>query len=125
MAGLLGRPEVREKSRLLFFLNDCSCRRAKDLADFAADPKNDEESRKTAVYVMGCCPDRMDFLPLFKALMRGDSYWLAHTALQAVAKTPCMELLETYEWMWDKYKGDKVMRSNLVIAFKNLGINRE
>lgn len=125
MAGLLGRPEVREKSRLLFFLNDCSCRRAKDLADFAADPKNDEESRKTAVYVMGCCPDRMDFLPLFKALMRGDSYWLAHTALQAVAKTPCMELLETYEWMWDKYKRDKVMRSNLMIAFKNLGINRE
>ena len=116
---------MREKSRLLFFLNDCSCRRAKDLTDFAADPKNDEESRKTAVYVMGCCPDRMDFLPLFKALMRGDSYWLAHTALQAVAKTPCMELLETYEWMWDKYKGDRVMRSNLVIAFKNLGINRE
>ena len=36
-----------------------------------------------------------------------------------------MELLETYEWMWETYKEDKVMRSNLVIAFKNLGMNRE
>ena len=94
------------------------------MADFAADPKNDEESRKTAVYVMGCCPDRMDFLPLFKALMRGTpTGW--PTPPSSRGKVACMELLETYEWMWDKYKGDKVMRSNLVIAFKNLGINRE
>ena len=54
--------------------------------------------------------------------MRGDSYWLAHTALQAMAGTPCAELVETYSWMWEKYKTDKIMVSNLETAFKTCGI---
>lgn len=125
MVRLLYEPEVKEKSRVLFFLHDCSCRAARDIAAFAADPENGEESRKSAVYVMGACPDKTDFLPLFIGLMRGPSYWLAHTALQAMLRTPCQELLETYEWMWEKYKDDKVMRNNLLAAFKTYGIKKQ
>lgn len=57
--------------------------------------------------------------------MRGPSYWLAHTALQAVAKTPCKELLKTYEWMWEAYRDDKMIRSNLRIAFEAQGIKKQ
>ncbi len=32
-------------------------------------------------------------------------------------------LLEAYKWMWEKYKNDSTMRSNLEIAFKNNGID--
>ena len=123
MLALLFRPEIRDKSRLLFFLGDCGCRRAADLALFVMDEGNSLEDRKTAVYEMGTCADKMDYTGLFIELMRGESYWMAHTALQAVAKTPAPELSDTYKWMWTKYETDSVMRSNLEIAFKTNGIH--
>ena len=46
----------------------------------------------------------------------------AHTALQAMAGTPCAELVETYHWMWEKYKTDSVMIPNLKTALKTCGI---
>ncbi len=125
MLRLLYEPGVRDKSRVLFFLSDCGSCAARDIAAFAAEPENGEESRKIAVYVMGRCADKTDFLPLFIELMQGPSYWLAHTALQAVAKTPCKELLKTYEWMWEAYRDDKMIRSNLRAAFEAQGIKKQ
>ena len=122
MIRLLYCTGIQDKTRLLYFLGDCGCKRAADIAGFAMDEANSCVDRKTAVYIMGKCPDKTDYIPLFRQLMRGDSYWLAHTALQAMAGTPCAELVETYSWMWEKYKTDKIMVSNLETAFKTCGI---
>lgn len=124
MLELLYREGIEEKNRILYFLHDCGCRKAKDIIAFAMDPGNSEDVRKTAVYVVGTCGDKMDYISQLIKLMRGDSYWLAHTALQAAARTESRELLDTYEWMWEKYQSDQVMCSNLKIAFQTNGVKR-
>lgn len=124
MTAFLNRPDILNKENVLFFLHDCGCRRARDIVAFAMDGGNSGELRRTAVWVMGTCPDKMDFLPQLTALMRGESYQLAHAALQAVSRTPCEALLDTYRWMWEKYKRDDMMRANLIIAFRENGIEK-
>lgn len=125
MVRLLYRPDIKDKARILFFLGDCSSRRAADLERFAGNAENPGEDRRTAVYVMGKCPDKLDFADFFAKLMRGEDYWLAHAALQAMARTPCARLTDTYEWMWEHYDGDSMMRSNLQIAFKTNGMEKK
>lgn len=118
MLQLLYEGKITGKNRLLYFLRDCQCRRARDIIAFAMDPGNEEETRKTAVYVIGTCDDKMDFVKELSELMRGESYWLAHTALQAVFRTKCSKLDDTYLRMREKYKTDKMMSANLKIAFQ-------
>ena len=125
MLGLLYRPDIKDKARILFFLGDCSNRKAADLKGFAENMENSSEDRRTAVYVMGKCPDKLDFAEFFAKLMQGEDYWLAHAALQAMSRTPCAELTDTYEWMWKRYEGDRMMRSNLQIAFEANGIKKK
>ena len=125
MLGLLYRPDIKDKARILFFLGDCSNRKAADLKGFAENMDNSSEDRRTAVYVMGKCPDKLDFAEFFAKLMQGEDYWLAHAALQAMSRTPCAELTDTYEWMWKRYEGDRMMRSNLQIAFEANGIKKK
>ena len=112
------------KQRVLYFLQECSSLSALDLQDFAMSDSQPEEERKTAIYVMGKAADKLRCLESFIGWMRGDSYWLAHTALQAMARTASEHLLETYEWMWSKYNHDERMKSNLRIAFKANGIEK-
>ena len=56
----------------------------------------------------------------------------AHTALQAMAGTPCAELVETYHWMWEKYKtcllytshhgnGNQIRGGDASVNFRNQG----
>lgn len=125
MLGLLYRPDIKDKARILFFLGDCSNRKAADLKGFAENMENSSEDRRTAVYVMGKCPDKLDFAEFFAKLMQGEDYWLAHAALQAMSRTPCAELIDTYEWMWKRYEEDRMMRSNLQIAFEANGIEKK
>ena len=125
MLGLLYRPDIKDKARILFFLGDCSNRKAADLKGFAENMENSSEDRSTAVYVMGKCPDKLDFAEFFAKRMQGEDYWLAHAALQAMSRTPCAELTDTYEWMWKRYEGDRMMRSNLQIAFEANGIEKK
>lgn len=113
------------KEKLLFFLGDCSCLRAEDLVGFVTDPACNAEERKTAIYTMGKAKDKMNCLEHFIRFMKGDSYRDAHTALQAVSKTACPQLIETYEWMWNRYKDDNVMHSNLVAAFRTNRITKD
>lgn len=116
MLELLYDNELVDKEKILFFLNDCSCKQASDLASYAMDERyRDEESRKTAVYVMGNCEDAENYIEEFIILMQGESYWLAHTALQAVIrrKLDSPELRETFRWMKIKYEHDSVMQNNL------------
>lgn len=121
MLSLLYRPDIREKERVCYFLHDCRCKKAGDFVSFVLDENNAENERKAAIYVMGLCRDKRDYLSVFIDLMKGESYWLAHTALQAVSRMECRELLPVYEWMWEKYGMDSVMRSNLKIAFQANG----
>ena len=113
------------KQKLLYFLSNCICLSAGDILGFAADLNRNEEERRTAVYVMGKAKDKMRYLECFIHFMKGDSYWHAHAALQAVSKTECPELMEPYRWMWDRYKEDRVMRSNLIVAFRTNGVMKE
>lgn len=113
------------KQKILYFLQDCKSLRAKELVDFATDESNVEDERKTAIFVMGRAGDKMDCLEHFIHFMKSDSYWIAHTALQAMAGTKSDKLLETYEWMWNRYKEDKTMAANLEIAFQTNGIKKQ
>lgn len=65
----------------------------------------------------------MNYVRELSELMRGESYWLAHTALQAVFRSKCRKLDDTYLWMWEKYKTDRMMSANLKIAFQTNGIS--
>ncbi len=114
---------VRDK--LLFFLSDCGSLRAKDLVDFISSPGTAEEERKTAIYVMGKAVDKDNYLDYFISYMKDDSLWISHAALQAVARVVNPKLVETYEWMWEKYQHNSMMRSNLIIAFGKNGIKKE
>ena len=116
MLELLYNNESVDKEKILFFLNDCPCKQASDLAAYAMDEESrDEKSRKTTVYIMGNCEDAETYIEQFIILMRGDSYWLAHTALQAVIRRnlDSPELRETFHWMKIKYENDSVMQNNL------------
>ncbi len=115
MLTLLYGKNNTNKQKILYFLCDCSCKKAADIVAFATDEQNAEEFRKTAVYVMGTCDDVLDFMDSFILWMKGSSYWLAHTALQAMLNTRSAsdQLLKAYRWMWDRYKNDSTMRANL------------
>lgn len=65
----------------------------------------------------------MNYVRELSELMRGESYWLAHTALQAVFRTKCSKLNDTYLRMREKYKTDKMMIANLKVAFQTNGIS--
>ena len=115
MVELLYEDNHCNKNTILFYIDDCDCKKAEAIVDFAMDEAMDEEVRKIAIYIMGHCKDAERYLDCFIGYMRGESYWLAHTALQAMIrsgiKTPA--LMETYLWMKEKYKHDSTMRSNL------------
>lgn len=112
------------RDSLLFFLSDCQSLRAKDLVAFASRSDVPDDERRTAIYVMGKAKDKRSCLDHFISFMREDSLWVAHSALQAVAGVASPELVPTYEWMWDKYRHDEMMRSNLIIAFEANGIKK-
>ena len=50
--------------------------------------ENSSEDRRTAVYVMGKCPDKLDFAEFCKT-DAGEDYWLVHAALRNVPDSPC------------------------------------
>lgn len=61
MPRLLFQENNVDKQSLLYFLKECSCSCAGDVVPYAMNADNPEEVRKTAVYVMGKCPDAEEF----------------------------------------------------------------
>jgi len=114
-----------EYSKIIFFLNDCHCKRAKDVVSFASDKNNSEDFRKLVIWLMGKCEDAKDYLDDFICWMKEDALWIAHAALQAVANIPSKKLIPIYEWMWEKYQDDPMMTNNLRIAFQKNGIQKK
>lgn len=123
MVKLLYNRDLKEKQTIMFFLTDCKSLSGEDLISFAMDETVEEEYKKTAIWAISKAGDKMDYLDQFILWMRCDSYWIAHTALQGMAREKNQKLLETYKWMWNKYHNDSTMRSNLKVAFRNNGID--
>ncbi len=114
--------DEEQAEKIIFFLKNCSCFLGRDLIPFATNTKNHEDNRHTAIWAIGTSSDKMDYLDEFISWMKGDSYWIAHAALQAMSKEHHPKLLDTYRWMWNKYQNDSTMRSNLERAFSIHGI---
>ncbi|MBL1226131.1 SMI1/KNR4 family protein [Enterococcus sp. BWR-S5] len=125
MAKLLWDETLQEKSRVIFFMKECSVFTGKDLLAFAMDKTLAENDRKTAVWAISNAKDCMTYLNEFILWMDEESYWVAHAALQGMAREQHPKLVDAYYRMWEKYSTDQTMRSNLVIAFENNGIQIE
>lgn len=123
MVKLLYNQDLKEKERIIFFLTDCKSLSGKDLISFGIDETIEEKNRRTAIWAISKADDKMNYLDQFISWMHCDSYWIAHAALQGMAKEKNQKLLETYKWMWNKYQNDSTMRSNLNVAFRNNGIH--
>ena len=61
MLGLLYRPDIKDKARILFFSGRLQQQEGCGFEGFAENMENSSEDRRTAVYVMGKCPDKLDF----------------------------------------------------------------
>lgn len=57
MLTLLYGKNNTDKQQILFFLCDCSCKKAADIVAFATEEQNTEDLQRVAVYVMGCGTD--------------------------------------------------------------------
>ncbi len=101
--------------RMLFFLDDCRCKRAADIVNYALAAETPKECRRTAIFVMSHCADIADFKAEMAAWMRDEDYWIAHAALQGSidAKLKGKVIRETYRWMRKRYKDDSTMQANL------------
>ncbi|MDE7478915.1 MAG: SMI1/KNR4 family protein, partial [Lachnospiraceae bacterium] len=112
---LLYEEHNTDKRSILFFLSDCSCKKASDIVAFATDEQTEEYLRKDAIYVMGQCDDVLEYTKQFILWMKGDSRLIARTALQVMIRTKAAsdDLIEAYKWMWTKYEKDAEMRTSL------------
>lgn len=118
MLRLLYQENKVDKLSILFFLKDCSGSCAGDVLPYAINTDNPEDVRKTAVYVMGKCPDAEEYIDEFIMLMKDKSYWVAHAALQATisAGLDSTELTACYRWMAQQYADDSTMQNNLALV---------
>ncbi|MBS5166073.1 MAG: SMI1/KNR4 family protein [Butyricicoccus sp.] len=107
---------------LLYRLRECPQLRAKDIIMFLEKNSLTEGDIKTALDTLKYVPDRLEAVDTLAHFMRNGSYWVAHTALQAVSRTPCRRLEPVYLEMWERYHADTYMASNLKIAFQTNGI---
>jgi len=106
---------------LLFFIGDQKCRKASDIIEFTKNTSIDNELKATTIYVIGKCPDAIDYESHFIKWMKDDNYRVAHTALQASINLNhhSYALMETFRWMEERYKNDRVMQSNLNKVLKH------
>lgn len=125
MAALLENEALEEKDNVIFFMKECDSFCGKDLISFAMDETNKENERKTAIWAISYAEDRMNYLNQYILWMGGESYWIAHAALQGMASEKHPRLVEAYYQMWERYREDQMMRSNLVSAFKSNDIEIE
>lgn len=100
-----------DKKEILFFFRDCNCRRAADLVRYVMDATNPEDTRETAIYVMGKCKDAKDYIDEFIELMKKESDYLVQEVLLALIDTNLKspKLTECYEWLVKKHDGGGMM----------------
>ncbi len=120
MVKLLYREKQCDKYKIIYYLMSCSLLRARDIINFAMDERQDEEDRYIALWAVKDSDDKFDFLEELIQIMRGNSYKVALGALDIVMLVgiKSQKLLDTYIWMQEKYKEDRIMRSALKTAIK-------
>lgn len=101
--------------RLLFFLDDCQCKKAKDLLPYAKSDLNPDECRGTAAYVICKCPDAAQYQTEIAELMHSNVYRVAFNAMQGAIRAELREpvIMDAFRWMKEYYKDDKYIPSNL------------
>ena len=94
--------------------------RTRDIINFAMDEKQDEEDRYIALWAVKASDDKFDFVEELIQIMRGNSYRVAIGALDIVMHTKIkpQKLFDTYMWLQEKYKDDRIMRSAVNTAIK-------
>ena len=101
--------------RLLFFLDDCQCKIAKDLLPYAKLNLNPDKCRGTAAYVICKCPDVAQYQTDIAELIRSDVYSVAFNAMQGANSAKLREpvVMDAFRWMKEHYKDDNTIQSNL------------
>lgn len=100
---------------LLFFLDDCQCRSAKDLIPYAKSELNPDDCRGTAAYVICKCPDVAQYQTEVAELMHSNVYRVAFNAMQGAMHASLREpiIMDAFRWMKEYYKDDRMIQSNL------------
>ncbi len=62
MLKLLYEENAVDKEQILYFLKDCSCKKAADLAAYAESQQINSKTRQTTIYVMESCDDMNKFI---------------------------------------------------------------
>lgn len=62
MLKLLYEENAVDKEQILYFLKDCSCKKAADLAAYAKSQQINSKTRQTTIYVMESCDDMNKFI---------------------------------------------------------------
>ena len=101
--------------KLLYFLDDCKCKNAKDLIPYAKSDINPDDCRGTAVFVICRCPDAAQYQTEIAELMHCSVYWVAFNAMQGAIRAELREpvIIDALRWMKEYYKDDKYIPSNL------------
>jgi len=84
--------------------------------EYAINKENPMECRKTAIYVISCCPDITDYEDKMVDWMCDEDYWIAHTAIQGTSRAGLKSerIMKEVKWLKEeKYKNDSLMQSNL------------
>ncbi len=120
MLKLLYREKQCDKHTIIYYLMSCSLLRTRDIINFAMDEKQDEEDRYIALWAVKASDDKFDFVEELIQIMRGNSYRVAIGALDIVMHTKIkpQKLFDTYMWLQEKYKDDRIMRSAVNTAIK-------
>lgn len=97
-----------DKESILYFLKECSCKKAVDIAGFA-QTLSDIKTIRTTIDYMGKCDDVLDCIDQFITWMQSDCHSVVFDALYIMKQTKSKNnrLLKTFEWMKTKYQKDK------------------
>lgn len=97
-----------DKESILYFLKECSCKKATDIAGFART-LSDIKTIRTTIDYMGKCDDVLDCIDQFITWMQFNYHSVVFDALYIMKQTKSKDkrLLETYEWMKTKFQEDQ------------------
>lgn len=115
---VLGEVRDKEGNSVYYFLMDCEQFRAADIVEYVRRMEN-RELLKTGIYAMGRARDALDYVDLFIQWMQSEDFYVAQTALQAMAHQKHDKLMPVYLWMQEKYEANSVMQNNLRIAMEH------
>lgn len=100
---------------ILYYFSNCISKKASDFIEFAREVSENDKLKRTAIWLIGTCNDASDYEEDFISWMKSDDFYIAHQSLQSSIgfEIRSDRLMDTYQWMAEKYKNNSIMRSNL------------